>query len=209
MTGPLDPDATRSFGDATMPAGPRLGGSAGAGPMVVGPPSDPPRGPGDDGGGDDEGRSWWWVAAAALVFGVVVGVVIALLASGGDDATDATTTSSSTTITVATTATTAPPTTTTTVAPTAPGQVLNLTAGAGGGSGEVSLQWDAVEGAAEYRVYRSATMGGTRSLITTTDQTSYVDTPGSHAYYEVSAVNAGGEGPRSVQACGAPVGDSC
>lgn len=214
MTGPIDPDATRPFngGDATMPAGPRPGGSAPGDPVTVGPPpGGPPRGPVDE-GDDDARRNWWWIAAAALALGIAVGVVVALLASGGDDKkNDATTTTSSSTTTSSTTSppVTSPPTSPPTN-PSPPGQVTDLTAEPGGGSGEVSLHWDAVSGAAQYRIYRSATQGITGSLVATVNTDSYVDVPGAHAYYQVSAVGSGGlEGERSVEVCGAVVGDSC
>ncbi len=216
MTETFDPDATRPLGgggDATLPAGPRVGGATSEGPMVVGPPpSDPPRAQYDDGGDDDEPRrNWWWIAALALALGIAVGVVVALLASGGDDKPEATTTSSSSTSTStsSTTITTLPPTTQATV-PQPPGQVTNLTAEPGGGSGEVSMQWDAVPGAAQYRIYRSGTQGITGSLVATVNTNEYVDVPGAHSYYQVSAVGSGGlEGARSVEVCGAVVGDPC
>jgi hypothetical protein len=205
MTGPIDPDATRPFPgvDETQPVR-----QAPAGP----PPGGPPEGPYDDGADDDgDRRKWWWLAAGALAAGILVGVVVALLASGGDDeANDATTTTSTSTTTSSTIPVTAPPPTAPPTTPQAPGQVMNLTAGPGGGSGEVSLQWDSVPGAASYRVYRSSTMGTSGALIATVNGTSYTDVPGATAYYQVSAVSSGGlEGPRSVEACGAPVGESC
>jgi hypothetical protein len=218
MTGPIDPDATRPLpgdggggGDATLPAGTPVG-STSDGPVVVGaPPPEPPSDSYSDDGDDDEPRrNWWWLAA--LAGGLAIGVIIALVASGGDDKPETTTTSSSSstststsTSTVATLPPTAPPT-----VPQPPGQVTNLTAAPGGGSGEVSLSWDAVPGAAQYRIYRSGTQGISGSLIATSNSDSYVDTPGMHSYYEVSAVSSGGlEGERSVEVCGAVTGDPC
>lgn len=217
MTGPFDPDATRplggaggSGGDPTLPAGPRVGATS-DGPMVVGPPpTDPPRGPYD--GDYDDGeprRNWWWVGAVALALGIAVGVVVALLAGGGGDKPEATTTSSSSTTTSSTTIATLPPTAPPTT-PQPPGQVTDLTAEPGGGSGEVSLKWDAVPGAAQYRIYRSSTQGVTGSLVATANTNEYVDVPGAHSYYQVSAVSSNGlEGERSVEVCGAVVGDTC
>jgi hypothetical protein len=58
-------------------------------------------------------------------------------------------------------------TTTTTTSPAServPGSVAVLTAGAGGGSGEVQLDWDGISGANGYRVYRAAATGGPFSV---------------------------------------------
>jgi hypothetical protein len=200
MTGPTDPDATRPYneGDATQPVG-----QARAGP----PPGGPPPGPIDD----DEGerRSWWPIAAGVLALGILVGVGIALLAGGGDDEAKDATTSSSTT-TSSTTTTTSPPPTSPPTTPQAPGQVTDVVGEPGGGSGEVSLHWNSVPGAATYRIYRSFTQGTTGSLVATVSDPSYVDVPGQKAYYQVSAVSSGGlEGQRSVETCGAPVGEMC
>jgi hypothetical protein len=217
MTGPTDPDATRPFnegGDATTPMS-GADETRTAYQVPAGPGPGGPEGPDDDGPWDDSAddrRKLWWYAAGALALGLIVGGLIAAFATGGDDKPEATTTSSSSTTTSSssTTTTTVAPTTTTTAAPQPPGQVTNLTAGAGGGSGEVSLQWDSVSGATQYRIYRSNTQGVSGSLIATSNTNSYTDTPGSHAYYQVSAVNAfGQEGQKSVEVCGAPVGDSC
>jgi len=214
MTGPNDPDATRPYnegGDATEPA-PQIPDETQpvtrvpAGP----PPGGPPEGPFDE-DDDHDRRSWWGLAAVVLLLGVLVGVGVALLAdSGDDDAEDATTTTSSSTTTLPTTPTTlAPPTSPPTV-PAAPGQVTNVIAGPGGGSGEVSLEWDSVSGGVTYRIYRSFTQGTSGSLVATVDTTSYTDVPGQKSYYQVSAVGSGGlEGARSVETCGAPVGEMC
>jgi fibronectin type 3 domain-containing protein len=68
--------------------------------------------------------------------------------------------------------------------------------------GQVGLSWTAVAGAASYNVYRGTTPGGegTSPLATGVSGTSFLDahtTPGTTYYYQVSAVNLGGEGPRS------------
>jgi len=144
------------------------------------------------------------------LLGVLVGVGVALLAGGDGDEPEVTTTSSSTTTTAPTTPTTLPPPTSPSTVPAAPGQVTNVIAGPGGGSGEVSLEWDSVSGAATYRIYRSFTQGTTGSLVATVDTTSYTDVPGQKSYYQVSAVGSGGlEGARSVETCGAPTGEMC
>lgn len=204
MSTPYDPDATRPFGDE---------GETRAYPAAGGPPG-PPGASGGGGAGRDEGpdRTWWWLVLGVLLVGVAVGVGIALLVSGGDDGgrTRRSTTSSSSTSTSppSTTAPTEPSTPTTAAA--APSQVSGLSAGAGGGSGEVSLTWNPTPGAAQYRVYRSSSMGTSGSLVGSSTSTNYTDTPGAVAYYQVSAVSGGGlEGERSVQVCGAPPGDSC
>ena len=206
MTGPIDPDATRAYGaptssggDVTQPVGPR--GPAGGGPE-------------EPGFYDDERRPWWIYAGAALVAGVLVGGLIALVVGGGDDTprtARTTTTTTSSTSTTTTAPTTLPPTAPPTTAAQAPGQVTGLSAGPGGGSGEVSLTWNPVSGAVSYRIYRSSTMGTSGSLIATVNTTSYVDMPGGGAwYYQVSAVSSAGlEGQRSAEACGAAVGSSC
>jgi hypothetical protein len=216
MTGTNDPDATRPInegGDATEPA-PRVPDATQPVTRVpAGPPPGPPPG-GPEGPYDDEDpdrRSWWGLAAVILLLGILVGVGVALLAdSGDDDPADATTTTSSSTTTSSTTAATLPPPTSPPTVPAAPGQVTNVIAGPGGGSGEVSLEWDSVSGAVSYRIYRSFTQGTSGSLVATVDTTSYTDVPGQKSYYQVSAVGSGGlEGQRSVETCGAPTGEMC
>ncbi|MEX0664003.1 MAG: hypothetical protein WD598_04435 [Acidimicrobiia bacterium] len=211
MTGPTDPDATKPFeGDATQPATRVPDATEPVTRAPAGPPTGrPPQGP-IDYDDDDDRRSWWPIAAGVLVLGIVVGVGIALLAGGGDDKKSATTTTSSSTTTSSTTTTTGPPPTSPPTTPQAPGQVTNVVGEPGGGSGEVSLHWDSVPGAATYRIYRTFTQGTTGSLVATVSDPSYVDVPGQKAYYQVSAVGSGGlEGQRSVETCGAPVGEMC
>jgi hypothetical protein len=226
MSGPYDPDATTPFGprggeptepfgggDVTRPVGPR-GGDATRPVPPVGPGGPAGGGPEEPGFYDEEGRPWWVYGIGALIAGVLVGALIALVLSGGDDkkphATTTTSSSTSTSTSTTSTSTTLPPTTTTT-APSAPGQVTGLSAGPGGGSGEVSLTWNPVASATSYRIYRTATMGTNGSLIATVNKTSYTDVPGDGCwYYQVSAVDANGlEGERSHEAAGAPVGSSC
>ena len=109
---------------------------------------------------------------------------------------------------------------------TPPGRVTDLVAGPGGGSGEVQLTWKTNPEAdvAKYNVYRSdiVTGGGPYDTVVATvdnDQVAwlpggtrgFIDYPVSGAnWYVVSAEDlAGNEGAVSVEACGAPVGDSC
>jgi len=206
MSIPQDPDATVPV--AGMGETQQLPASGGV------PPARPGSGP-PNGDGEDPDRTWWWLLLGVLLVGAAIGVAIALLASGdgdGDRRTRRTTTTSSTSTSTSTTAptTTTQPTTTSTTTPAAPGAVTGVSAGAGGGSGEVSVTWNPVAGAAQYRIYRSSSAGTSGSLVGTASGTSYVDTPGAAAYYEVAAVSGGGlEGPRSGQVCGAPTGSSC
>lgn len=98
---------------------------------------------------------------------------------------------------------------------TPPRQVTGLKAGAGGGSGEIQLRWDAspeadVDG---YNVYRSGIPGGQYSLVETVDNDQLAWVPaGTREFidggrfgencYEVTAVDASGnEGPRSAEVC--------
>lgn len=69
-----------------------------------------------------------------------------------------------------------------------------------------------------YNVWRATTPGGsatrigsaTREQVTQFEVVPFVDMSATVAYYRVSAVDAAGqEGPRSVEVCGASVGNSC
>ncbi len=74
------------------------------------------------------------------------------------------------------------------------------------GDSQVSLSWDAVPGAAEYRVYRADTASGEFTRIadsTTISETTYTDTgltEGTAYRYTVRAVDSIGEGPDSSAA---------
>ncbi len=74
----------------------------------------------------------------------------------------------------------------------------------------VALSWDAVAGAAQYRIYRAATANGTLTRIagsTTITDTAYTDTglTNSTAYrYTVRAVNAAGESADSSEVSATP-----
>ncbi len=84
---------------------------------------------------------------------------------------------------------------------TVPGAPSLITAKAGNGG--VALSWNAPAsngGAAitAYRIYRGTTSGGETLLVTVGNVTAYTDTTAAKtSYYQVSAVNALGEGSRS------------
>ncbi len=76
-------------------------------------------------------------------------------------------------------------------------------------SGAVSLAWTAVSGATSYNVYRASSTGalGTKTKIAAATASSYVDstvTNGTTYYYQVTAVNAGGESSGSNEASATP-----
>ncbi|WP_374685877.1 alpha-amylase family glycosyl hydrolase, partial [Promineifilum sp.] len=89
------------------------------------------------------------------------------------------------------------------VAPAAP---TGLTATAG--NAQVALDWDAVSGAAAYRVYRSPVTGGGYEFVAETAASDYVDTTvenGRRYYYVVRAMDAAGnEGAASNEASATP-----
>jgi fibronectin type 3 domain-containing protein len=74
------------------------------------------------------------------------------------------------------------------------------------GQAGVWVGWDAVEGAASYRVYRSASAGGTYTRVGTTGQVSYTDTSAAEEstyYYRVTSLDAAGnESARSAAVSG-------
>jgi fibronectin type 3 domain-containing protein len=89
----------------------------------------------------------------------------------------------------------------------APGAPTNLAATAG--DTQVSLTWSAVTGATSYDIYRSTTKGGEGSTpyltgVTTNSYTNTGLTDGTTYYYEVSAVNAGGQSGVSNEASATP-----
>jgi hypothetical protein len=80
-----------------------------------------------------------------------------------------------------------------------------LTASAG--NAQVSLSWAPSAGAASYDIYRGTSSGGATLLasgIATTSYTSTALTNGTTYYYEVSAVNAGGQSALSSQVSATP-----
>ncbi len=90
-----------------------------------------------------------------------------------------------------------------------PAAPANLTATAG--NAQVTLSWDAVTGATEYRIYSAATANGDLTLIVTdpaiTAET-YVDTGltnGTTYRYVVRAVNSNGESANSDEVSAAPL----
>lgn len=86
----------------------------------------------------------------------------------------------------------------------------NLDAATGPGVGEVSLTWEAPgEGCApqKSRVYRGTESGGATFLAELGEVTAFTDSGlpnGAVRYYQVTAVNPAGEGPRSGGACSPP-----
>jgi hypothetical protein len=114
-----------------------------------------------------------------------------------------------------------------------PGPVTVITAGAGGGSGEVQVWWDPVPGATGYRVYRSDSPDGpftkSASYDVATGKTTieyvlsseyiviepswpqgfeYIEVISEGpTYFQVKALNVGGEGPPSAVVCGTPPGN--
>jgi hypothetical protein len=88
--------------------------------------------------------------------------------------------------------------------PPAPTQVLGAPVGlaATAGNAQVSLSWTAVAGASGYRVYRGAVQVAQPATAAFTD-TGLVN--GQSYSYQVSAVNAAGESPKSLLASAVPV----
>jgi hypothetical protein len=117
-------------------------------------------------------RRWVWALAAIAAIGI--GVIGAVVWTGDDDdqddesSTTSTSTDRSTTTTPTATSSTAAPDSTTTTAGesgAAPRRVDVVSAGPGGGSGEVVLNWDAVAGATGYRVLRASTPNGSFETV--------------------------------------------
>ncbi len=119
--------------------------------------------------------------------------------------------------------------------PEAPGAVTVVYSGPGGGSGEVMVTWAPTAGATGYRVYRSGAAAGPFALSASFDVATgrttvaligfyetiliwqpqvgdyqdfqYVEAiRGDRTYFQVTAFNAGGEGPMSGVVCGEPPG---
>jgi fibronectin type 3 domain-containing protein len=94
--------------------------------------------------------------------------------------------------------------------PTPPSAPLNLQAVAG--NGQVTLTWDPPtdDGGSPillYTIYRGTSSGGESFLLTVPVVTTYLDLTVSNGvtyYYEVSATNAAGEGPKSNEASATP-----
>jgi hypothetical protein len=86
-----------------------------------------------------------------------------------------------------------------------PAAPTNLTATPGTGS--VSLSWTASSGATSYNIYRGTSSGGESKLTSGVATTSYTDnsvSDGTTYYYEVTAVDSGGESGVSNQATATP-----
>jgi fibronectin type 3 domain-containing protein len=89
------------------------------------------------------------------------------------------------------------------VAPPAAPTGLSATAS----DGRVALAWSAAAGATSYNVYRSTTSGAEALWQSGVAATTYTDTGvtnGTTYHYMVSAVNAGGESPRSAEVSARP-----
>ena len=74
--------------------------------------------------------------------------------------------------------------------------VTTLTMGHSSTSGKPMLTWNAVDGAASYRVYRATAKNGAYSVINTTKALTYTNTGaplGTTYYYKVEALNAAGK----------------
>jgi hypothetical protein len=91
-----------------------------------------------------------------------------------------------------------------TVTPHPPGAPSNLTANPG--DSQVGLIWNAASNATSYKVYRNNTARPTNP--TTTSYTDSGLTNGTTYTYQVSGVNADGEGPKSNSVSSTPVGVS-
>lgn len=94
------------------------------------------------------------------------------------------------------------------VDPLLPGPPRNLVASAGPGVGEITLTWETPEngglvGVSSYRVYAGDASGGEAFLADVGNVLTFTETglaSGTTRFYQVSAVNLVGEGPRSNEA---------
>jgi fibronectin type 3 domain-containing protein len=93
-----------------------------------------------------------------------------------------------------------------TVNPAAPPAPTGLNATPG--NNQVSLSWSASTGATGYQIYRGTTTNGETLFASPTGTlTTYVDSTaanGTTYYYEVTAVNSGGQSPRSAEVSATP-----
>jgi fibronectin type 3 domain-containing protein len=90
-------------------------------------------------------------------------------------------------------------------ASSAPAAPTGLTAAPG--DAQAALSWSAVSGAASYNVYRGTASGAEALLQSGVTGTTFTDTGltnGTTYYYKVSAVNAAGESPLSVEVSATP-----
>ena len=115
-----------------------------------------------------------------------------------------------------------------------PGPVTVVSAGPGGGSGEIQVSWAGVADATTYRVERATTAAGPFATTATVSAATgsgphdasvvnlyrsgadffYVDVPADAApnrsrFYRVTASNASGAAAPSAVVCGAPAGSAC
>lgn len=90
---------------------------------------------------------------------------------------------------------------------TIPDAPTNLSAKAA--DSQITLEWDAVDGAASYNIKRATASGAEVTIATDVYDTSYTDTGltnGTTYYYVVSAVNSEGESGNSDEVNATPVG---
>jgi hypothetical protein len=90
---------------------------------------------------------------------------------------------------------------------TAPSAPTGLSASAG--DHQIALSWNAATGATSYNLYRGTTSGSETLFRSDLTGTSFTDTGltnGTTYFYQVSAINAGGESGRSLEVFGTPQG---
>jgi fibronectin type 3 domain-containing protein len=79
------------------------------------------------------------------------------------------------------------------------------------GNAQVALSWTAPTGALTYNIYRGTTSGGEVRVQTGVTTTTFTDSGLSNGqvyFYQVSAVNTGGEGPKSSEVSATPNGST-